>query len=192
MRVCWLALNSQVYKKWGRLLEAQEWKPFLFAFTLSQGHTECKSYRQGEKLVILVLSLANIYFIHREFFTLILTFQDMVLKYLCWFLLFLVPKMSEASLTSNLVLDLLCHLPHCCHLPSASTKGSRLGRVVEMLTAHVRRGEEPKVDKKNISEHLPYSRSYARHLFAFFCGAHLWGRHKPPSKEAKVLRNTLP
>lgn len=43
-----------------------------------------------------------------------------------------------------------------------------LGSMVEMLIADVGRGDEPKADKKNISEHLPYSRYYARHLFAFF------------------------
>lgn len=42
-----------------------------------------------------------------------------------------------------------------------------LGSMVEMLTADVRRGEEPTADEKNISEHLPYSRYYARYLYVF-------------------------
>ena len=43
-----------------------------------------------------------------------------------------------------------------------------LGRVLEMLIVDARSGDEPKADKKNVSEHLPRSRFYARHLFTFF------------------------
>lgn len=38
------------------------------------------------------------------------------------------------------------------------------GRVVEMLAVETRKEYEPKAHKKNLIEHLPCARYYARHL----------------------------